>query len=188
MKKDKWRAWFKFHQPSGSLVTVSDQFIVVEKRQVQSGNFWVLVPSQGQFISPHLDFFLSTLGRGVSSLQGYLLLVSSETAVKCFERFKESYRKHFTLLFLIISWSQVHWIALLLLLCFWNVIIAKVLFLIYSLFFLILVLHPCSVPTTTASKNYFNVFNVFRKDTHILTHAGVSYAWSCNLHMNSIVF
>lgn len=141
VKKDKWWAWFRFHLPSESLVTTSDQSIVVEGRQVPSGSFWVLVS-----LLVWISFSLHWWEECLSSLQSCLLLILSKIAVKCFEKIKEPYKyKVIVYLWLLITIFiiirfQMHRIELLLLFNFWH-IISTLALLFISLFYLIPILH-----------------------------------------------
>lgn len=173
VKKDKCRAWFKFHQPSGSPVTVSNQSIVMERRQVQCGNFWVLVSSQGQFISPCLDLFLSTGERSVFP-PGLLVIGIKWNSCEMLWKIQRAIEME-SILFMAIHYSflllsDLRYTGL----NYFYFIVLEILssprpFFFISLFSLILVLHPSfPLPLPLPTTNVFNMF--LRKYTHTHTH------------------
>ena len=177
VKKEKWRVWFKFHQPSGSPVIAFDQSIVEERRQVQYGSLWVLESSQVFSSSPGLDFLLFTLGRGMSP-HGAACYQDQIKELWNSLKDSKSHRntKHYMcgndlqiLLSLDLSCigSKYHYSSIL------DILSSP-----FSLFSLILVLHPITchpvLPKTTLICLICSLEN-----THTFTHTLMGVFWVC---------
>lgn len=146
----------------------------MEIRQVQNGNFWVLVSSQGQFISPCLDIFLSRRERSVFP-PGLLVIGIQWNSCEMLWKTQRAIKME-SILFMAINYSflLLSDLRYTRLNYFYSIILEilsspRPFCLFISLFFLIPVLHPSfPLPLPLLTTTVFNMF--LRKYTHTHTH------------------